>query len=170
MKYLKFKCASFSLIFVFALLLTGCSKQQKDEPAVNNNKQKESAQQKNTVENNSPSVKSNETGKDNTNADKEMLTESKGNIDHKMIKIPSAQCEICQGKIEKALGRTAGVRNYKVDVESKLVHVNFDKTQTNLGKIEKAITLAGYDANDKLADPDAYSRLDKCCKKPEDRK
>jgi len=31
--------------------------------------------------------------------------------------------------------------------------VNFDKSKTSLDKIENAITSAGYDANDKKADP-----------------
>jgi hypothetical protein len=48
--------------------------------------------------------------------------------------------------------------------------VNFDKSVTNLGKIENAITAVGYDANSKKADPDAYSKLDDCCKLPQDRK
>jgi hypothetical protein len=47
--------------------------------------------------------------------------------------------------------------------------VKFDKEVTDLNKIENAITAAGYDADNKKANPDAYAKLDDCCKKPEDR-
>jgi len=119
---------------------------------------------------NDSSMKMNRDSKDNMDMDKDSKSDSKGNIEHKMINIPTAQCDICQGKIKKALKKVAGVKTYEVDVDNKVVHVNFDKNVTTLSKIENAITAAGYDANNKKADPEAYAKLDDCCKMPQDRK
>ncbi len=58
----------------------------------------------------------------------------------------------------------------KVDKDKKIAHIEFDKSKTNLSKIEDAITAAGYDANDKKKDMKAYENLDDCCKLPKDQK
>lgn len=91
------------------------------------------------------------------------------NIEHTMIKIPSAQCETCEKNLNNALKKVAGVAKFKIDIEGKVIHINYDRNATTVVKIEKAITSAGYDANDKKANPEAYDNLDNCCKKPEDR-
>jgi copper chaperone CopZ len=97
-------------------------------------------------------------------------TKDSKNTGHTTIQIPSAQCDICESNITKALKKVTGIENFKIDIDGKVIHVNYDKNKTTISKIEKAITSAGYDANNKTADPVAYSKLDNCCKKPEDRK
>lgn len=92
------------------------------------------------------------------------------NAEHVEIKLPSMQCNICKKNIEKAVNKVPGTIDVKVDKNGKVAHVNFDKTKTDLSKIENAITMAGYDANDKKADPTAYQNLDDCCKLPKDQK
>lgn len=168
MKNLKSKnsvMAIFAVIIISAIFLTGCSKQQRIETTENKDKQNSTTQQPNnpgSIEDDT----SMRVSKDKMNIEKN----DKGTIEHKMIKIPSAQCDICKGKISNAVKKVNGVKSYDVDLNNKVVHVNFDNTVTDLSKIEKAITMAGFDANNRKADPDAYSRLDDCCKKPEDRK
>jgi len=166
---LKRTFALLAVIFVTtAFLMTGCSKQETKTTTVDTTKknttQEQPKQETTTAEN--------QTEKNNTAAKEEKTETTKDNasIQHAMINIPTAQCDICQGKIETALKKVAGVKNYEVDIDGKVVHVNFDKSVTNLGKIENAITAVGYDANSKKADPDAYSKLDDCCKLPQDRK
>lgn len=63
-----------------------------------------------------------------------------------------------------------GIENINVVVKEKTAHINYDKSKVDLMKIENTITEAGYDANDKKADPKAYENLDDCCKLPKDRK
>jgi hypothetical protein len=46
--------------------------------------------------------------------------------------------------------------------------VTYKKSKTSPEKIRKAISKVGYDADDVTADPKAYSKLDACCKKPDD--
>ena len=83
------------------------------------------------------------------------------------ISLPSIQCGMCAKTIKKALGKVEGVIESKIDLENKKVSVTFDDSKTSLDKLEEAITSAGYDANDKLSDADAYDKLSPCCKKSE---
>ncbi len=92
------------------------------------------------------------------------------NIVHADVQLPSIQCSMCKKTITKALKNTEGISSFDIDVKGKKMHVNFDKTKTDMSKIEKTITGAGYDANDKKSDPDAYNNLDDCCKLPKDKK
>jgi copper chaperone CopZ len=180
MKNLKLKISVitvFTVIFISAILLSGCTKQDKKEITENKEKKTENEQQQNATNNTQQDLSTimnkddAETNKDNKpKMDKEKMDMSKGNVEHKMIKIPTAQCETCKENITKALKKVNGVKTFEVDIDNKIVHINFDKEITDLNKIENAITSAGYDANNKKANPDAYSKLDDCCKKPEDRK
>ena len=80
------------------------------------------------------------------------------------IKLPSMVCDICAKTIEKAVYHVEGVKNVEVSVDDKKAEVTFVSYQTNLEVIQRAINEAGYDANDTKRDPDAYQKLDKCCK------
>ena len=82
----------------------------------------------------------------------------------------SAQCETCKANIEKALSFTKGVKGANLDVDTKVVTVEYDPSKTTVEKIRLAISKAGYDADDVKADPKAYAKLKECCKKPEDKK
>jgi len=84
------------------------------------------------------------------------------------IKVPTIQCGTCRMNIEEALNSLDGFKAAKVDLKAKVVTVQYFAAKLDLGKIETAITKAGYAANDKKADPAAYEKLDDCCKLPED--
>lgn len=114
----------------------------------------------------------NQNDKQQTNQSKEqeMQKTADKNAEHVEIKLPTMQCSICKKNIEKAVNKVPGTINVKVDKDEKVAHINYDKSKTDLTKIENAITMAGYDANDKKADPTAYQNLDDCCKLPKDQK
>ena len=80
------------------------------------------------------------------------------------VDLPTIQCGSCKMNIEKALKGLEGVKKASVDLKTKKAQVEFLTAKLDLGRIETAITLAGYGANDKKADPDAYEKLDECCK------
>jgi copper chaperone CopZ len=80
------------------------------------------------------------------------------------INTPTMVCGTCAKTIEKAVYRVEGVKEVNVDLKTKMVEVKYVPLQTNLEYIESAITAVGYDANDKKRDPDAYEKLDACCK------
>lgn len=85
-------------------------------------------------------------------------------IEKVSIKVESAQCGMCASTIEDALNSVDGVRKAEVDLDSKEARVEFLAAKADLGRLEIAITKAGYDANEKKADPEAYEKLDACCK------
>ena len=88
----------------------------------------------------------------------------------KEIKIQtSAQCEMCKERIEEALAFEKGVKNSELDLKSKIVEVIYYPGRTNPEKIRKVISKAGYDADDVLADEEAYKKLPLCCKKPDNK-
>ena len=91
-------------------------------------------------------------------------------FEHVMVNLPTMQCKICKKNIETAVEKLDGIEEVNVVVKEKTAHINYDKSKTDISKIEAAITSAGYDANDKKADPEAYKELDDCCKLPQDRK
>lgn len=80
------------------------------------------------------------------------------------IALPSIVCSSCVTKVEKALKKVDGVIDYSVSLDNKNASVTYDDSITSLEKIEEAITKAGYDANDKKADRDAFDNLPGCCK------
>lgn len=84
------------------------------------------------------------------------------------IKVPTIQCKNCVANVEKALKAVDGVQSVKVNLEGKLAAVSYDGGKLGLNDLEKVITAAGYDANEKKRDPEAYDMLDACCKEPKD--
>lgn len=90
--------------------------------------------------------------------------QKKQDMETTVIKANSMVCSSCAKTIENAVNHVDGVTSVSVDVKAKTVEVKYVPTQTNVGSIETAITNAGYDANDKKRNPDAYEKLDKCCK------
>jgi copper chaperone CopZ len=85
------------------------------------------------------------------------------------ISLPTVQCGMCENTISKALDKVKGVKEYTIDIENKKAFVTYDDGLTSLTKIEKAISKAGYAANERKANKKAYDELHNCCKLPEDR-
>ena len=80
------------------------------------------------------------------------------------VETPTLQCASCEVTIQKAVERVDGVSSVKVDGENRVVKVSYTEEATNVAAIETAIAIAGYQANDKQADPKAYEKLPDCCK------
>jgi copper chaperone CopZ len=84
------------------------------------------------------------------------------------IKTPTIGCEDCKTRIETYLKRFDGVTYVLVNWHQKNVTVKYLTDRTNIEEIKTAIANCGYDADDIPATEDAYKRLPKTCKKPED--
>ena len=170
---LKRTFALLAVIFVTtAFLITGCSKQETKTTTADTTKKNVTQEQlkQDTQTADKQTEKNNTTEKeDKTETTKETKSD-KSSIQHTTINIPTAQCDQCKSNIENALSKLSGIQSKDVDVDNKVVTLDFDKSKITLAKIESAITSAGYQANSKSADPDAYSKLDDCCKLPQDRK
>ena len=86
------------------------------------------------------------------------------------INLPTAQCGMCMARIDKALNGVDGILKYKVELDDLRVKVKYDTERITLQQIEQLISNVGYQANDLPANPEAYNKLDMCCKLPKDRK
>lgn len=155
MKTIKFFAA---LLIIPVIILTGCSKQ---ENKISNTSENQ------TVQSDTSRITESETPQENQG---QMKTEKGANIVHKMINVPTVQCDNCKANLTKVLKNVKGVKSFEIDIDKKIIHLNFDNSQTDINKIDYAIASAGYDADRKKANPEAYDKLDDCCKKPEDRK
>jgi Copper chaperone len=75
------------------------------------------------------------------------------------------KCESCGPRIEKAIYTEKGIKRVEIDEKKQTVRVVFNSTKTNEQAIKQAIANAGFDAGDIKANPEAYSKLDDCCKR-----
>ena len=80
------------------------------------------------------------------------------------IKVPTMVCETCCTTIVKAIKSVEGVTAVKPDTEKKLMRVTVGNKEGIREQIEKAISKAGYQANDVKADLQAFADLPGCCK------
>lgn len=77
------------------------------------------------------------------------------------------KCPSCGKKLENAVYNVKGVKRIDINEADKTLTVIYNSQKTNPETIKKAITKVGFDADDMTADPEAYTKLDDCCKKPE---
>lgn len=83
----------------------------------------------------------------------------------KEVKIQtSAVCGMCKTRIEKSINQLDGIKNAILNVDDKIATVKYDDKTTNPNKIRKAISMAGYKADDLAADAKAYKMLPEHCK------
>ena len=75
---------------------------------------------------------------------------------------------MCAMNIENALGNVKGVKKVYLDMDQLVAKVSYDATITKVLVLETAISSAGYQANETLADMTAYKNLPGCCKLPKD--
>ncbi len=77
----------------------------------------------------------------------------------------SSICTMCKKTIEKHLATEKGISKSSLDVDTKILTVNYDPKKTTPEKIRLAVSKSGYDADEVKADPKAYDKLAGCCKK-----
>ena len=92
------------------------------------------------------------------------LINCSGDETTQMIKTPTIQCGMCQKTIEMGLKKVSGVTSSNVDLREKITKVVYDIKKTDQNTIEKAIANLGYQANEIIANPNAYEALPACCK------
>ena len=87
------------------------------------------------------------------------------------IKTPHATCEPCKQKIEAWVSRSVdGLIKINVQIKRGITSVQYYPDRTNIEILKTAISNAGFDADDVLANPDTYKKLPDCCKRPEEQK
>ncbi|WP_160715691.1 heavy-metal-associated domain-containing protein [Chitinophaga solisilvae] len=84
------------------------------------------------------------------------------------ISTPTVQCESCKNRIERYMSQEEGVESVKVDIKKHITTIKYWDDRTNIENVKTGIANAGYDADNITANPESYSKLPTCCKKPED--
>lgn len=77
----------------------------------------------------------------------------------------SAQCQNCKDRIEKEMAYAKGVKSVDLDLETKILTIEYKTDKTDPNKLKETICKIGYDADDMPADLNAYEKLPSCCKK-----
>ena len=80
------------------------------------------------------------------------------------IQLPTLKCKTCVRTIKDALASVDGIESAEVDLAAKNATVKFIPAKLDVGKIELAISQAGYDADKVKRDSTAYENLAECCK------
>lgn len=86
------------------------------------------------------------------------VIQTKLNCDHCKV------CETCGQHFQENLYKISGLKMYELDEKAMTITVYFNGKKTNLNIIKTAITKLGFDADEMKADPEAYNKLDGCCK------
>jgi mercuric ion binding protein len=97
-----------------------------------------------------------------------MAQQKQKSIETAKISTPTVQCESCKNRIERYISHEEGVQSVKVDVKKHITTVKYWTDRTNVENIKTGIANAGYDADNITANPESYTKLPTCCKKPED--
>lgn len=84
------------------------------------------------------------------------------NMEHQTIKV-SGNCEMCKERIETAAKSVSGVSSAEWSTETKMLHVQFDGTETNSDGIQKSIAKVGHDTEKYKATDAVYKELADCC-------
>ena len=60
------------------------------------------------------------------------------------IPITGMTCASCVRRIEKAIGKVAGVENVSVNLATERARVTYDPGQTTVGEVARAVERSGY--------------------------
>lgn len=73
-------------------------------------------------------------------------------------------CETCGLSFKANLMKISGLKMYELDEENQTITVYYSTKKTSIDEIRTTISKLGFDADDVKADPEAYAKLDACCK------
>jgi copper chaperone len=90
--------------------------------------------------------------------------QSVSSINVAAIQLPTLKCKNCVRTVKNALDSVDGIQSAEVNLAAKNATVKFIAAKLDVGKIELAISKAGYDADKVKRDSTAYENLAECCK------
>ncbi|MFI5267192.1 MAG: heavy-metal-associated domain-containing protein [Chloroflexota bacterium] len=61
-----------------------------------------------------------------------------------VLKVPDISCEHCEKTITQALSPVEGVRDVRVDIPSKLVHITYDESTISVDKMKEVLEEEEY--------------------------
>lgn len=90
-------------------------------------------------------------------------SENNTNLDTKTIWV-RGNCEMCQERIETKLKNLKHVSQAHWDVNTSMLKVTFDSTQTSILSIEKFVAETGHATKNVASEPSVIAELPDCCK------
>lgn len=75
----------------------------------------------------------------------------------------NGNCEMCQGRIQKAAFSVPGVKSASWSVETHKLYLILNEEKTNILDVKKAVAKAGYDTEEVKATKENYDKLPGCC-------
>lgn len=75
-----------------------------------------------------------------------------------------AVCETCGLKFKTEMLKIKGIKMFELNDKAMTFTIYYNPKKTNLQDIKIGISKLGYDADEVKADPEAYEKLDGCCK------
>ncbi len=80
------------------------------------------------------------------------------------ISVPQIRSDDCGRLAAESLRSMQGVTGVNIVPQRSVLEVTYDNTKLGLKNLERAIALAGFDANDTPASPEARQRLPEGCR------
>lgn len=82
------------------------------------------------------------------------------------IAVPQMRSDACAQNVVQAISRLEAdaILRAEMNVDRRVVSITYDSMRLGLKNIEHAISMAGFDANDVLARPDARAALPEECR------
>ncbi len=75
----------------------------------------------------------------------------------------NGNCDMCQGRIQKAAFSVSGVKSASWSVETHKLNLILNEEKANILDVKKAVAKAGYDTEEVKATQENYSKLPGCC-------
>ncbi len=73
--------------------------------------------------------------------------------------LTSAECGMCEERIEQEIAFHKGVKDVDLDVETKVLHITYRADKVSPETLRNAVAKIGYDADDTKAVEAAYDKL-----------
>ena len=61
-----------------------------------------------------------------------------------VLSVPAIDCEHCEHTVTTALNPLEGVHSVRVDIEGKLVHLDYDEGKLSLDKVKEVLSEEDY--------------------------
>jgi len=90
------------------------------------------------------------------------LLSSCGNVEKAQVQT-NAVCKTCEAILDENLTQEAGITAVALNLETKVLTVEYNPEAISMAEIETLVSKTGYDANDVKADAEAHSKLPYCC-------
>jgi len=75
----------------------------------------------------------------------------------------NGNCDMCQGRIQKAAFSVQGVKSANWSPDTHKLNLILNEEKANIADIKKAIAKAGYDTDEVKATNENYDKLPGCC-------